>query len=115
MKRLIIFLFLAFGFFSRADAQPKTTEVVFATKIYCDHCAECESCAERIETQLLLSKGVKSAKLDVEAQTITVVYRNGKTDEQTLKNEINKAGFDADDQPADQAYVNKLDACCKKK
>ena len=112
---------LTFGLFSCimllttiVCAQSQTREIRIQTNIYCDHCARCETCQERIENALLDQKGVKTAELDVKAQTITVAYNTSKTDEETIKKTINDAGYDADDSKASVPGYQALDACCKK-
>jgi len=112
-KIIVLFVFVSLYFTSFSLAQ-KTAEAIIKTKIYCDHCTECGSCQERIIHELKFTKGVKSAELDVPKQEIRVVYFNSKTDLDKIKEAINRAGFDADDQVADVKYSAKLDDCCKK-
>lgn len=111
LSLLVFILFVS----AQVQAQSKTKEVIIKTKIYCDHCKECGSCHDRIINELRFTKGVKEASMDVEKQEIKVLYASSKTNEQQIKNAINKAGFDADDQLAPTEFVNKLDDCCKKK
>lgn len=96
------------------QAQNKA-ELTIQTEVFCDHCIGCESCRPRIEDALLLTKGVKDAKFDDETQTIKVVYNPKKTDPATLRTAVSKAGFKADDIPADPIGYSKLDGCCKRK
>ncbi|HZG01148.1 MAG TPA: heavy-metal-associated domain-containing protein [Chitinophagales bacterium] len=93
----------------------KEKEVVIKTVIYCDHCAECEDCKPHIESATNAVKGVKRSKLDVESQTIKVVYDSDQTDEHTIRTAVSQAGFAADKMPPNPASYAKLDECCKKK
>ncbi|HNR20183.1 MAG: heavy-metal-associated domain-containing protein [Bacteroidetes bacterium] len=89
--------------------------IVIRTKIYCDHCKECESCKPRIDNSVKYLKGVKFSKLNVEEQTITVQYNPKKTTAAQIREAISKSGFDADEIKAEGAAYKKLDDCCKKK
>lgn len=93
----------------------KTAELVIQTEVFCDHCMQCGSCRPKIEDALLLTKGVKDAKFDNETQTIKVVYNSKKVNPAALRTAVSKAGFKADDVPADPEAYSKLDGCCKKK
>ena len=108
----LIMLLLLSGF--NSIAQSKTQSATIKTKTYCDHCKECETCKARIEHELNFTKGIKSFALDVEKQQIRVTYLTSKTNINTIRDAINKAGYDADDKIADAKYVSKLDECCKK-
>lgn len=98
-----------------AVADDKFKEIVIKTIIYCDHCAQCEDCEPKIENAVNVLKGIKYAVLDVETQTVKVIYNPEKIDAQAIKQAIANAGFAADElEPNPQAY-EKLDECCKKK
>jgi mercuric ion binding protein len=100
---IIIFLFAVLG----TTWAQKTQTVVIHTS------AECGQCEERLEEGLNYAKGVVFAELDLETQNVTIKYSPKKTDVAQLKKVINGLGYDADDQKADAAAVNKLPACCK--
>ena len=111
MKTVTNFLIIAaIGFFSSiASAQEKgNAEVKIKTS------AQCESCQNRIESKLNFTKGVKSAKLDIKTQIVTIVYNPEKTSPEKLREVISKTGYDADEVPADQKAYGKLPKCCKK-
>lgn len=55
------------------------------------HCAHCQA---RVETALKAVKGVKSAVVDLEQKTATVVIKAGKVDVDTLKNAVVELGFE---------------------
>jgi periplasmic mercuric ion binding protein len=95
--------------------QDKTPgKAVIKTTIYCSHCEVCETCGKNFQSNMLKIKGVRMYELDEDAMTITVYYNPKKTDLETIKTEISKLGYDADDKKADLAAYEKLDNCCKK-
>lgn len=105
MKQLLIIaLFALVGTTARAQ---KTQTVVIHTS------AECDQCEERLEKGLNYTKGVVFAELDLATQDVTIKYSTKKTDVAALKKAINELGYDADDQKADAAALDKLPACCK--
>lgn len=90
-------------------------ELIVKTEVFCDHCNYCESCKPRIETALFEVSGVKQAKLDIETQTVKVVYNSKKTNKEAVINAILASGYAADGvQPKASDYA-KLDGCCKRK
>jgi mercuric ion binding protein len=112
--RLFLFIFFLSGTIA-GYAQSNSAEIIIKTNIYCDHCRECETCQERIIQELKFTKGIKEAELDINKSEIRVVYSLKKTDAGKIRAAINKAGYDADDQPATAEYTSGLDDCCKKK
>lgn len=94
---------------STAKAQEATSaEIKIKTSAVCD------MCKETIEKYVALEKGVKKVNLDVESKIATVKYNPQKTTPEKIRKAISKAGYDADDVPADVAAFDKLDDCCKK-
>ncbi|WP_448520016.1 heavy-metal-associated domain-containing protein [Rhodoflexus sp.] len=76
--------------------------------------SQCEMCKKRIEKEMGLKKGVKSAVLNLDDHTLTVTYQKDKTDPNKLRKALANIGYDADDIAANQKSYNKLPACCKK-
>lgn len=107
MKTLktILIIVLA-GIFSSAMAEADTLKVKTS--------AQCEDCKERIENKLNFLKGVKSAALDLTTKEVTVVYDPAKTNPEAIRTAITKAGYDADEIPAEKKAYDKLPKCCKK-
>lgn len=50
----------------------------------------CGSCKAKVEKNIAFEKGVKDLKVDMDAQTITVTFREGKTTEEDIKKAIEK-------------------------
>lgn len=105
IKLIIMILFLGIA----VKAQEKKTE-----EIKIKTSAECGMCKKSIEKALSYEKGVKKANLDVDSKTVTVTYNPKKTSPEKLKAAICKAGYDADEMPANNKAYNKLPECCKK-
>ena len=82
-------------------AQSKSQKVILKTYTYCDHCKECEFCAGKMETELSYVKGIKSIEFNEKDKTIIVKYNSKKITVDTIKVEITKLGFAADNLPAD--------------
>ena len=114
MKKYVILLMLSIGSISmNALGQVDTLQV--KTNTYCNHCAVCGSCGERMETELPFVKGIKLATYNEENMSITIIYNSKKITPLEIRKEVANLGFDADDVPANQEAYNKLDNCCKKK
>ena len=113
MKKLILIPILLLVVFV-ANAHNPNKLIIVKTKIYCDHCLQCGSCGENIETYIKKNAGVKKVTVNPTANTISVVYDDSKTTKLKIQESLRKAGFEADGQmPTVKAY-NALDGCCKK-
>jgi periplasmic mercuric ion binding protein len=111
----IILIALTYSFQANAQSKSNVNELTVKTEVFCDHCNHCESCKPRVETALFASAGVKKVKLDIEAQTIHVVFNPKKTNSEEIKKVILSTGYAADGvQPKPEDYA-KLDGCCKRK
>ncbi|CAN5144439.1 hypothetical protein BH09BAC1_BH09BAC1_08840 [soil metagenome] len=112
---ILVLAFASFSFQAQAQDKAKSKEVIVKTEVYCSHCNYCESCKPRIETALFELTGVKHAKLDIDAQTIKVVYNPKKTTPEEINKTILNSGYPANGvQPTAEAH-GKLDACCQRK
>ena len=88
--------------------------ITIQTKIYCDHCKQCESCGGRFDRDIPFIKGIKDYNFDEKAMTITISYNTKQTTPKKLREAISNIGFDADDVKANPKAVAKLDDCCRK-
>jgi len=109
---LIFLMFISASTFAQKSKTVQTA--VIKTKIYCDHCKQCETCGDKFNKDLYNEDGIKRVDVDAKAMTITVVYDTKKTDLDKIRLFISKSGYDADDVKADPAGIAKLDGCCKK-
>lgn len=111
MKKLafIFGLLLLTSFVSNAQDKKSTTETITIKTS-----AVCDMCKNTLEKAMAYEKGVKKADLNVETKLFTITYNPQKTNPEKIKKAINKAGYDADESPADAKAYENLNACCKK-
>lgn len=76
--------------------------------------SQCNECKETIEKALAFEKGIKSASVDLETNTVKVTYRTAKTSPENIRKAISEAGYDADDIAANPKSYENLSDCCKK-
>ncbi|NEN21961.1 heavy-metal-associated domain-containing protein [Cryomorpha ignava] len=91
--------------FSMASAQKQ--ELVVKSTIVC------QMCKETIEDGLAYTDGIKSARVDVDANEITIKYKANQISETEVKKAITDLGYAAGDMPANKEAYDKLDGCCK--
>jgi mercuric ion binding protein len=104
MRNLILFLMLLSPMMVMAGDK----EVTFKSSINCD------MCKEKIEKDLVLTKGVKKVVVNVDKKEIKVTYNAEKTTEAKIKTAISKIGYDANDVIADKKAHDRLAKCCQK-
>jgi copper chaperone CopZ len=91
--KLLLFMGLALCLTSNAQesgdkAKKKNSEkVTFAVNMHC------ENCKARIEKNISWEKGVKDLTVDLEKNTVTIVYNPQKTTEEKLKKAVEKLGY----------------------
>jgi len=76
--------------------------------------AICGMCKKKLEHDIAFEKGVKSVELNDETKVLTVKYKKGKNSKEKIKKAITKAGYDADEMPANPKAYAALPECCKK-
>lgn len=96
-----MFLLLSF-----TGKETKTVEIKSTTV--------CDMCKDKIERELVFETGIKSAKVNLTTNIITVKYRTDKTNPEAIRKAIAKLGYWADDVPANEEAFKKLPACCQK-
>lgn len=89
--------------------------MIIQTKIYCDHCAKCESCKARIENTVYALKGIRMVELNPKNMTIKVIYKSTVLTEDRIRQQVASAGFDADNVKASAEQLAALDDCCQKR
>lgn len=111
MKKVKMIMAAVFAalMFGGANAQtPKSVEIEIKVS------SQCSMCKETIEKTLAFEKGVTKANVDLDKDVVVLTYKPAKTTPEKIRTAISKAGYDADDVPADaKAYAN-LPDCCKK-
>jgi len=112
MKPLLVFLAFCLASLSataqQATSQPAAAQIQFRTSAVCD------MCKKTLEKAMAYEKGVKAAELDIDSQTLTVVYQPDKTTPDKLRRAISLTGYDADSVQADPRAYKRLPDCCKK-
>jgi mercuric ion binding protein len=111
MRKVIIAVLAIMSLSLGAAAQQTTDE--FKT-ITIKTSAVCDMCKETLEKAMAYEKGVKTSTLDVDSKILTVTYNTKKTTPEKIKLAVTKAGYDADEMPADNKAYSALDPCCKK-
>lgn len=104
MKIILVLLAICFSF--GAMAQNKTVSIQTS--------AQCESCKERIEKNMIFTKGVVNATLDLTTKIVNIEYKEAKTNPDELRIALANIGYDADSVKANAKAYEKLPGCCKK-
>lgn len=105
-KKIIITFF--FIFISIALFGQKYNTVQFLTS------AQCNLCKDRIENELIYTKGITKANIDVNTKIATVSYKTKKITEQQIINIMLNLGYDVNGQTGNQTAYQNLPNCCKK-
>ena len=105
MKRLVVVVFCFFAI--NAWSQTKTVKILTS--------AECVAacCKERIEEEMKWTKGVTSVNHDIKSKTVTVSFKEKKTNLKKIRSKISMLGYDADGVQADKKAHYKLPVCCQ--
>ena len=64
-------------------------------KVTFDVSMTCENCKKRIEKNIAYEKGVTDMKVDLPSKTVTVEFKENKTDTVKLKQAFEKLGYEA--------------------
>lgn len=111
MKQLLFTLVLLLSCTAFGQSGKKAT-VVISTKNTCNHCKVCETCGQKLETDLYFVRGIKLVEYNEADMTTTIVYKPKLITPEKIRQEIAKLGFDADEVKADPEAYAKRDACC---
>ena len=79
---------LACLFLSSAP-KPERRTVVYSSNV------DCESCKKKVMENVAFEKGVKDISVDIEKETVSVVFDETKTDTTTLAKAIRRLGYEA--------------------
>ena len=91
MKRLLLpicLLALACVFISSTD-KPERRKVVYSSNV------DCESCQKKVLENIAFEKGVKDVSVDIEKETVSIVFDESKTDTLKLSRAIRRLGYEA--------------------
>lgn len=114
IKRIGISIIMVVLLITARSVAQSTVTTRIKTQIYCSHCAQCETCGMRFDSELYKLKGLKSFSIDASANIITVSYNPKKINIDRIRQCISECGYDADDVPATEKGLSSLDSCCRK-
>ncbi len=99
MNKLKLFFALSamFIFVAGASAQSKNDKVV-----YFKSSMDCHACEKTLYDHLRFEKGVKDLAVDLESNTVKIVYVANRSDETALQKSIEKKGYEAGKLTAEQ-------------
>ena len=75
--------------------------------------AQCNMCVANIENALSGIDGILKYKVELETYRVKVKYNTDKLSLQSIEQLISKAGYQANNSPADVDAYNKLAKCCR--
>ena len=90
LKSVVIVFAMMMAISANAQKQTKWTEVVIQTN------GTCQSCKDKIESNIAYEKGVKDVSYDLPTAKVKITYNAEKTSPENLRAAINKLGFTAD-------------------
>lgn len=105
--QLIIIALFAIVFTTNAQAKVNGKAVIKTPALIC------EECKDRLEQYLFRTPGITSVKADFKKHTVTVTWLTDRISLLDIKLAINNAGYDADDELAEESAAKKLPPCCK--
>ncbi len=105
--QLIVIALFAVVFIANAQAKVNGKAVIKTPALVC------EECKDRLEQYLFRTAGITSVKADFKRHTVTVTWLTDRISLLDIKLAINNAGFDADDELAEETAAKKLPPCCK--
>ncbi len=105
---LSLALILGMAFHAQAqEAEKESGDIIISSSTVC------QMCKNTIEKDLAYAKGVKSARVDIDDNTIHVRYNPGKITAAEIKHRINELGYVADDQKPSREQYDRLHHCCR--
>lgn len=104
--KLILFLSV-FLFGAGMDATAQRKELTLESSLVCG------MCKETIEEGLAYTKGVRSVRVDVDANTVSIVYNEKHIDKAGVKKAINELGYVAGDSKPTREQYERLHECCR--
>ena len=75
--------------------------------------AQCNMCVANIENALNGIDGILKYKVELETYRVKIEYNTDKLSLQSIEKLISKAGYQANNYPADVDAYNKLAMCCR--
>ncbi|MCU4157781.1 heavy-metal-associated domain-containing protein [Carboxylicivirga sp. A043] len=109
MKKVIVLIVMALVVLNTYadDKNKKVSEVTYNVEM------DCQSCVNKITKNIPFEKGVKDLNVDFEGQTVTVKYREDKTNKENLVKAFEKIGFEVDEQKDEECSSTQKKKCCE--
>ena len=92
---LISITILSVLLFASNSANAQTKKVKTDAEVLYSIVIDCPSCQKKLESQVPYEKGVKDMKIDLERQTIWLLFSSDKTTKETLAKALEKLGYPA--------------------
>lgn len=91
MKKVFVLACVSALLLMATAAKPKAVKrtVVYGSTV------ECKNCEKKVMENIAFEKGVKDISVDLENQTVSIVFDESKTDTLTLAKAIRKLGYEA--------------------
>ena len=91
MKKVFVLACVSALLLMATAAKPKAVKrtVVYGSTV------ECKNCEKKVMENIAFEKGVKDISVDLEKQTVSIVFDESKTDTLTLAKAIRKLGYEA--------------------
>lgn len=107
MKKLLVLAVMALFVVSTyaEDKKKKVSEVTYKVEM------DCQSCVNKITKNIPFEKGVKDLNVDFEGQTVTVKYREDKTNKESLVKAFEKLEFKAEEVKEGDCTTKKAKCC----
>ncbi len=108
MKKLLVLIVMVLLVVSTyADNKQKNvSEVTYKVEM------DCQSCVNKIKKNIPFEKGVKDFKVDFEGQTVTIKFRDDKTNKENLAQALKKLDFKVEELKKGES-VKPAAKCCE--
>lgn len=93
MKKTILMMIVLCISIISSTAQNKNDKKGEKETVVFDVSMTCNSCKKRIEKNIPFEKGVKDLQVNLDEKTVMIVYQNNKTNEDKLREAIEKMGY----------------------
>jgi len=107
VKTLLVFAFCFTVLNVNADDKKNISEVTYKVEM------DCQSCVNKVTKNIPFEKGVKDLNVDFEAQTVTIKYRDDKTNKENLVKAFEKLDFKAVELKEGDCNKTKAKKCCE--
>ncbi|MCT4644118.1 MAG: heavy-metal-associated domain-containing protein [Carboxylicivirga sp.] len=106
MKKILVLVVMALMVVNiyADNNKKKVAEVTYKVEM------DCQSCVNKITKNIPFEKGIKDLEVDFKAQTVTVKYREDKTNKENIVKAFKKLDFEVDELKEGECTTKKK--CC---